>query len=187
MLQEDVPVDGWHRSLLVTRPFRFTVIVVGLLLAVSVGARLGGSAQEGATPGASPAASPAASPVAASAGETGTVTIRVLGCEAGTSADSVGPATCTALSVDVEVEIAGGTGDALTVEDALRLSAGVFRWQRLPHDTYSIKLTSLPDGYTSALAAGDAATAPEEIGDDGYELTLDSAESSPTITVYLIP
>ena len=162
------------------------MIVLDLLLAVSVGARLGGSAQEGGTPGASPEASPAASPVAESAGETGTVTIRVLGCEAGTTADSVGPTTCTALSVNVEVEIAGGSGDALMVEDALRLSAGVFRWQRRSHDTYSIKLASLPDVYTSALAAGDAATAPQEIGDDGYELTLDSAESSPTITVYLI-
>ncbi len=95
--------------------------------------------------------------------------------------------TCTALSVNVEVEIAGGSGDALMVEDALRPSAGVCRWQRLPHDTYSIKMASLPDGYTPALAAGDAAAAPEEIGDYRDQLTLYSGESSPTITVDPIP
>lgn len=181
-------MDGLLRPVLGARPFRLTMIAVALLLAVSVGSQLGGSAQDGgATPGASPEASPAASPVAGSDIESGSVTIRVLGCDAGTTADTAGPTTCSALSGDVAIEIADGPGEVVTVEESLRLSAGVFRWQRLPFDTYSVTLASLPDGYTSALAATDANATPEEVGDAGAEVTLDSAESSPTITIYVIP
>lgn len=181
-------MDGLLRTVLRARPFRLTLVFVALLLVVSAGSRLGGSAQEGdATPDASPAASPAASPVAGSATESGSVTIRVLGCDAGTTADSTGPTSCDALSGDVAIEIAGGSGDVVTVDDSLRLSAGVFRWPRLPFDTYSVALTSLPDGFTTALAATDATATPEEVGPDGVEVTLDSADSSPTITIYVIP
>lgn len=188
MSREELPVDGLFRTIVGARPFRLTFIVVALLLAVSVGSRLGGAAQEGgATPDASPEATPAASPVAGSATESGSVTIRVLGCDAGTTADSAGPTTCSALSGDVAIEIAGGSGDTVTVDDSLRLSAGVFRWQRLPYDTYNVTLASLPDGFTTVLAAADAHEVPEEVGDAGIAVTIAGAEPSPTITIYVIP
>src|ERR687890_254753 len=99
--QEELPVDGLHRKILSARPLRFALIAFALLLIVASGSRLGGSAQESdATPGASPEASPEASPVAGSAMDSGSITIRVLGCDAGTTADAVGPTACSALAGD---------------------------------------------------------------------------------------
>jgi hypothetical protein len=183
-------MDGVQRNVLVGDPVRILLVACALVMAISAGTLLGGSAQEAATPGASPEASPdaspEASPVAEPATETGSITIRVLGCDPGTTADSVGPMACSEVTADLDIALAG-SDEPVTTDDALRLSAGVFRWLRLPYDTYSVGFATLPDGFTSALLAADATAAPAEIGDDGYEVTLDSEEPSPTITIYLIP
>ncbi len=172
-------------------PLKLVVVVLALLLIVPFGTRVGGGAQEGdaspaASPDASPEASPVASPVAGAGGDLGSLTLRVLACDEATSLDAVDPAACDTLAGEIDVTIAG-PGDPLTVAGSLRLSSGVFRWNRIPFGTYDVTLATLPAGYASAGVVVSEDGAPEDVTTSAVPVTIDATNASPTISIYLLP
>lgn len=165
---------------------KLVVVALALLLIVPFGTRVGGAAQESdASPAASPDASPVASPVASPGSGFGSLTLRVLACDEATSLDSVDPAACDSFAEEIDVTISG-PGDPLTAAESLRLSSGVFRWNRIPFGTYAVTLAALPAGYASAGVIVSEDGAPEDVTTAAVEVTIDATDSSPTIVIYLL-
>jgi Sporulation and spore germination/Immunoglobulin-like domain of bacterial spore germination len=130
------------------------------------------------TPTATATATATATPV-----PTGALTIRVLNCPAGMTADTLDPGQCQPVTRDFNFRL---TGDdlpkPLTIGDATRLSKERFRWPDLPYGTYTLTETRLPGDYgsyfiqTSDIVKGSA--------EQGYRITLGADDPDVTIRVY---
>jgi len=126
------------------------------------------SASTGAAAAATPAdsAPPAGTPAAA----TGTVSVLVLSCPDGMTADTIDPSACAPSEGDFDVTL---SGDALvgplTLADA-SLVDGTFQWEALPFGDYLLAEAVLPDG--SATYVVGSATGVDGSPETGYLITV---------------
>jgi hypothetical protein len=85
-----------------------------------------------------------------------------------------------------EVAITGNViAGTLTLDDASPLRNGQYRWSDLPFGTYLLKMTKLPEGYTTYYVP--RAPGVEGAPVSGYSVSLDEVTGPDlTLRIYLI-
>lgn len=125
-----------------------------------------------------PSAVPSTEPTAPAVGN-GSITVAVYGCPVG-----INPGDTA--SYDACGVVGGGVSATVVSPDgtASRQSGGSLTFSGLSYGTYSVGLTTLPDGYNSALAPG-FETSGSASGRVDVQVSGDNPD--PVVTVYLFP
>ncbi|HEY7030482.1 MAG TPA: Gmad2 immunoglobulin-like domain-containing protein [Thermomicrobiales bacterium] len=119
---------------------------------------------------------------------TGSLTISTFNCEPGVTIEDFDASRCSVnlATGTFEVAITGNViAGTLTLDDASPLRNGQYRWSDLPFGTYLLKMTKLPEGYTTYYVP--RAPGVEGAPVSGYSVSLDEVTGPDlTLRIYLI-